>query len=225
MINIVYEKVIDAIDNKASSIILTGGRSAKQLYNMFATVQVIRDFSKINLYFSDERCVPPEYEESNYRTVVDTLFSGEAPGNLMRIQGEANDPQTEAARYATTIPDEVDLLLLSVGEDGHIASLFPGNEAIDSLEKVVFVKNVPKPPFRRITITPSVIQSAQEVIVMASGPQKGEVLAKALKDPLNIMELPVRLTIGRMWILDEAASLAFKRYVLYDFYNTKIIYA
>jgi hypothetical protein len=81
--------------------------------------------------------------------------------------GEASNLETEAARYGARLPDEIGLILLSVGEDGHIASLFPNSTVLNSEHWVVFVANALKPPPRRITIAPSVIYNAKEVIVMA----------------------------------------------------------
>jgi len=114
--------------------------------------------------------------------------------------------------------------MLSVGEDGHIASLFPYTEQIDSQQKVEPVNNAPKPPKNRITITPRVIQIAREVIVIATGEEKGKVLARALINTKETKELPVRLTIGSTGLLDKEAFTVFKiMHTTEDENNTNII--
>lgn len=142
-----------------------------------------------------------------------------------RIRGEAESPENEVIRYEALLPDEIDLVLLSVGEDGHIASLFPHSSALMSEANMAYVSDAPKPPSYRISITPRVILNAKHVIVMASGDVKGQVLARAQNSPDDISELPVRVTIGRTWVLDEEAASSFRRYAPKNHHRTKIIYA
>jgi 6-phosphogluconolactonase len=111
-----------------------------------------------------------------------------------------------------------------VGEDGHIASLFPNSVAINNELKFVYVNDSPKWPSERYTITRRVIQSARNVIVMAAGKKKGNVLTRSLEDPNNFMELPVRLTIGRTWVLDKAAYKSFEQKKPLNILNTRIIH-
>lgn len=144
---------------------------------------------------------------------------------IKRIYGESKNPIEEASRYSAILPDTPDLILLSVGEDGHIASLFPDSSALKSAEKMVYVSTSPKPPADRITITPRVIKNAKNVILMAAGKIKGQVLAKALNFPQDISKLPVRLTIGRTWVLDEEAAISFRLEAIENKYKTNIIYA
>ena len=194
-------------------MILTGGRSAEMVCRALSVNSVLEDFPTTKFYIGDERCLPLNHKESNSRMVIDTLFGGDASDKFEPIYGDSNNTKEEAVRYSEQLPDNVDLLLLSVGEDGHIASLFPYSELFDSNEKIEIVNNAPKPPTNRITITPKVIQAAKEVIVMAAGKEKGEVLAEALINPKETQELPVRLTVGRTWLLDEQASIAFQESV------------
>ncbi len=102
------------------------------------------------------------------------------------------------------------MLLLSVGENGYLASLFPNHPALfESSSKVLAVVGS-KPPYERLTITPRVVVSAQAVFVFATRRRKGVVLAEALKDPADVSLLPVRLTIGGTWIMDHEAVSGFK---------------
>jgi 6-phosphogluconolactonase len=133
---------------------------------------------------------------------------------IHRIIGEAENIKEEAKRFESILPDSIDILLLSVGPDGHIASLFPKSEFLTETEKsIIAIKNSPKPPSKKITITPKVIKSAKNIIVMATGEEKGKVLAEALKIPRNIDEMPVRITNGEntTWILDKNAISAFEK--------------
>jgi 6-phosphogluconolactonase len=204
-----------------ATLMLTGGRTAATLYRNLPSVAL----HSAHIFMSDERCVPEDSTESNAWLVRTNLFDGVVPANWCPIHGDAEDPVDEAVRYGSLLPEQIDLLVLSVGEDGHIASLFPSSSALESRQKVTHVTNAPKYPPQRITITPKVISASREVIVMAAGQRKGEILVRALLAPDNYRELPVRLTIGRTWVLDAAAHSAFQHFVNKDFYDTRIIYA
>ena len=136
----------------------------------------------------------------------------------------AKDLSNEIERYSKILPDSIDLIILSVGEDGHIASLFPNNFSMKNNFKLMQVLNAPKFPKRRISITPEVIINAKKIILMAEGKIKGKILAKALLDVNNYIALPVRLVLGRTWLLNHEASIYFKLNKKINAYKT-IIYA
>jgi 6-phosphogluconolactonase len=192
------------------SMLLTGGRVAESLYRSWY-VSSPWDHRNMEYYFGDERCVSSDSPYSNYAMVVNSLFPEGIHQNtsIYKINGDADDLLDETSRYEKLLPTEIDILLLSVGEDGHIASLFPESNALYESDSSVVSIIAPKPPQCRFTITPKVINSAKNIFVFASGAEKGGVLAKALDVPKNINELPVRLTIGTTWILDENAYNAF----------------
>ena len=172
----------------------------------------------------DERCVAINNEESNYN-VIKLLFGKHISlRKLSVLKGSAKDPKREAIRYDLLLPESVDVVFLSVGEDGHIASLFPFSEAFNSDLKIQHISDAPKFPAERLTITPKVLTQAKNVIVFATGAEKGRVLAKSLNDPFNFGELPVRLTIGKTWVLDQDAYIAFKELNTSKNMGTKIIY-
>jgi len=206
-------------------MVLTGGRTAQAVYRALNANYVLKDFPETTFYIGDERCLPQTHQESNCCMVIDVLFRGDEFNSFECINGASKNLESEAVSYAEKLPDIVDLLILSVGEDGHIASLFPYSVELDSQQKVELVGNAPKPPQKRITITPVVIQAAKEVVVMAIGAEKGKVLAKSLVRSRDIEELPVRLTIGRTWLLDHKAFMAFKCHAFedLDICDTKII--
>ena len=223
--NIIKKSYTD--DKIISTIMLTGGRSAKALYKYWAEVIPPYIYNNITYYFGDERCVLPEHPDSNYGMAVSSLFPNGISGNckFVRMKGESSQRDVVASDYSNLLPESVDILLLSVGTDGHIASLFPDSNALNENERAVVSVNVPVSPIERLTITSKVIKSAKNIIVMATGIKKGEILARALQDPENISELPVRITIGSTWILDQAATKAFKSSNQHKLYNTRIIYA
>ena len=188
------------------SIMLTGGRSASQLYKAWSQyLYRTKQPTDIQFYFGDERCVSPDHAESNYRMVMTDLFPNEPPTgmSLHRMEAEAEDLYVASGAYSQQLPDKIDILLLSIGEDGHIASLFPQSTALYEHRKKVLSITGPKAPYQRLTITPKVIQSASHVFVMAIGEQKRAVYEKALQDPEDIDSLPARLVLNRNWIFGD----------------------
>jgi 6-phosphogluconolactonase len=95
-----------------------------------------------------------------------------------------------------------------MGEDGHTASLFPGSPALDVRDVRVVSVTGPKPPLRRMTITPEVIEGARDVLVLVAGAGKAAMLARALEGPLDVRSVPVQLVRDRTWIVDAAAATA-----------------
>jgi 6-phosphogluconolactonase len=195
--------------NNNCSVMLTGGNTAQKLYE-FWSKQAYWEHKNISFYFGDERCVPPYDPESNYGMAFSSLFSGRLPHDFVveRIIGETADCDFEAKRYASLLPKTIDVLLLSVGEDGHIASLFPHSPELNEYDRLLVPVVSPKLPKKRITITPKVIRGARNIVVIARGETKGGVIARALSDPENVEELPVCLAVGEntTWILDQQAS-------------------
>ena len=175
-------------------IAISGGRIAKDFFTSVTRVAKERGQSLANLHFfwADERCVPPEHAESNYRSAAERLFTplDLPPQNLHRIRGElepenaAREAETELRRFATTSAADqpvLDLVLLGMGEDGHIASLFPG-ESGDVMSSQAVYRSVTagKPPPRRITLGYGAIAAAREVWVLASGAGKEAALWESL---------------------------------------------
>jgi 6-phosphogluconolactonase len=187
-------------------IMLTGGRSAARLYTTWAIKLAAADWQgKVNFYFGDERCVPPDDPDSNYRLALATLFPQgvHASAVLHRIEAEEADGDTVARRYESALPERIDIILLSMGEDGHIASLFPFGEGLyESTRRVLFVRGR-TPSDRRITITPPVLSSAREIFVMALGDGKRALHARLFGDVADIDTFPARLVLGRTWIFGD----------------------
>jgi len=187
-------------------LMLTGGRSASELYKTWVKfLDSPTQLSNIEFYFGDERCVPSDYINSNYRMVMSDLFPNGIPlgAKLNRMVAEAADLEVAADHYSGLLPIELDVLLLSVGEDGHIASLFPQSAALHESNRQVVPIIAPKAPYQRLTITPKVVQSARHVFVMAIGEQKKAVYEKALYNPEDIDSLPARLVLNRNWVFGD----------------------
>lgn len=193
-------------NNGVCRVMLTGGNTVKPLYENWANTSVL-PLKQISFFFGDERCVPLDHIDSNYAMVMKTLLVDGIPSGCSIWRMEANSSDLEAATqaYEELIPEIIDVLLLSVGSDGHIASLFPCSSALHSERRVVSVAG-PKPPHNRLTITPQVIVSARFVFVLATGPEKGRVLNEALKSEDDFWSLPVRLALSRTWLLDNEAG-------------------
>lgn len=194
------------LDEKGQcSIMLTGGRSAEKIFLEWGSLPAFYQLTGVRFYFGDERCVSPCSSGSNYGMAFRTLFkSGVPPGcSIFPIKADDTDFEAAALRYAAGLPSEIDILLFGVGEDGHIASLFPGSAALQESRRKVVPVIGPKPYPARITITPIVIKQARSLFVFADGPCKAAVLAKALECPEDVATLPARLVLHATWFLDS----------------------
>lgn len=206
------EVIVQAVSAAISSrgichVMLTGGNTAKCLYTYCAKTSAL-PLEHIRFLFGDERCVPPDHAGSNYALVMKTLLAKGAPTGCAIARMGVDDPDREAAAkaYEELLPEAIDVLLLGMGTDGHIASLFPHSPALRSDQRRVVPVMGPNPPHERLTITPRVIACARTVFLLATGAEKGRILVEALKSPVDFMSLPVRLTMGGTWLLDDAAK-------------------
>jgi len=174
-------------------------------------------WGRVRFFFGDERTVPPDDAESNYRMTRETLFEplGILPGNIFRMRGE-DEPQAAAAAYAEVLVRELgsrprfDLLYLGMGPDGHTASIFPGTLAGIDDTKLVVANWVEKFSTWRITLTPHVINDATHVVITTGGAAKADALHGVLDGPYDPNTYPVQLvapTDGELhWLIDEAAA-------------------
>lgn len=190
---------------------LSGGSTPLPVFDLLAQPECSArvPWWHTRVYWCDERCVPPDDPESNYRQAWRHLLSKVdiPPEQVHRIEAEDPEPEAAADRYAAQLPARFDLLVLGIGQDGHTASLFPGSTLVyERVRKAVFIADSPKPPPCRITITPPVIESARRLLVLATGADKARAVAEALADPFPLDELPARLARWGAWLLDEAAA-------------------
>ncbi|MFI0459064.1 MAG: 6-phosphogluconolactonase, partial [Candidatus Thiodiazotropha endolucinida] len=186
-------------------LMLAGGATPLPIYRRLAMCKDI-PWSRIDLYFGDERCVPVNTSENNYTTVMRSLFpDGDRPDgmNVYRMCGE-EDPDKAAEVYELVLPERVDILLLGVGDDGHTASIFPGSAALDEEKRRVMPAIAAKPPLQRLTITPLVIQSARYLLVMVQGEGKADAVRRALVD----RSVPAAIALDGDWMMDTQAARA-----------------
>ncbi len=176
------------------SVAISGGRIAKDFFSSVARLSQERgqSLAHVHFFWADERCVPPENADSNYRSAAELLFTplGLAPQNLHRIRGElesecaVREAEAELRRFAPANAagqPVLDLVLLGMGEDGHVASLFPGEaEDVMTSSAVYRAITASKPPPRRITLGYAVIEAARAVWVLASGTGKEDALRESL---------------------------------------------
>ncbi len=197
-------KAVEFVVSKRGTcnLMLTGGNTAERLYLHWSSTSTLQ-MDKIRFSFGDERCVAPDHPESNYALVMRTL-----PGIpfITRMEAENEDRAMAAKAYARSIPATIDILLLGMGEDGHIASLFPNDPVLNSEQIGVEPITGPKPPYQRLTITPGVIRSARFIFVLATGAGKGKTMDKALQSETDFLSLPIRLASRGAWLLDNDAG-------------------
>ncbi len=200
------------------AIALSGGETPRPVYAALAAPDLAGgiDWRKIDVYFGDERAVPPDDRESNYRMATDALLSHvpiPAP-RVHRIEAERGDLDAAADAYAQTLPGALDVLVLGMGADGHTASLFPGSPALSERRRRVVVVASPKPPGQRITITGPVIAAARQAVMLVTGAEKAAAVARAL-DPDAPPPSQVPAVLARpphgVWFLDPAAAARLAR--------------
>ncbi len=197
------------------AIALSGGTTPRPVYGALAAPDLAGaiDWSRVHVYFADERAVPPDHVDSNFRMASESLLS-HVPipaAHLHRMEAERPDLDAAAAAYEKLLPAALDVLVLGMGADGHTASLFPGSWALaERSRRVVFVEG-PKPPARRMTITPPVIAAARQVAVLVTGKEKAAAVARAFDDRTPTREVPAALARSGMWFLDPAAAAQLAR--------------
>lgn len=193
------------IEGVTAKIMLTGGRGAEKIYKKWNESGIFkRNISSIDFFLTDERCVSSLDTNSNSYLINQALFSDHLPcgATFHCMNGDAKNMHHEADRYGKLLPDAIDLMLLSMGEDGHIASLFPYSHALKENKKKIVPIYGPKEPNHRMTITPEVIKSTKNIFVLALGDEKKKMYKQALCKPRDIEAIPSRLVLDKTWIFN-----------------------
>lgn len=196
----VAEKVIERMlsiiketNSEKVNIALSGGSTPATMFNIWAEQYADKtDWSKISLFWVDERCVSPDNKDSNYGMTKSLLLDKVdiSKDNVHRIIGE-NNPEDEAVRYSSLVSSSMssaqgmpcfDLILLGAGDDGHTSSIFPTQEHLLTTEKVYEVSEHPVNKIKRIALTGKPIQCAKSVIFVINGESKSEVVKRMLSD-------------------------------------------
>lgn len=194
-------------------VALSGGSTPKSIYQALALLQVL-DWSKIWLFWSDERAVPPDHPDSNYHMAMEALRPLPIPpSQVFRMEAEA-DIENNAKKYEELLERHLDkhlfdLVMLGMGEDGHTASLFPKTAALTVEDRLVVANHVPQKDCHRMTFTFPCIEQSRHVAIYALGSSKQEILAKVLTAPIQSPYPSSRLGTPEhkaLWILDTEAA-------------------
>jgi len=222
----VAERIQQAVATRGVARMAISGGSTPQ-----ATFKLLADptqpflatipWDKLQLYWVDERCVPPDHPESNYGVCRELLLS-KVPipaGNVHRMEGELN-PEEAASRYESVLRNTMklegaespafDMIGMGMGDDGHTASLFPHTDGLNEIGRLAIANHVPQKDTWRISLTWPVINQGVEVVFEITGANKADVLAEVLTGPRDPERLPsqlIRPSNGKLlFLLDEAAA-------------------
>jgi 6-phosphogluconolactonase len=207
------------------TVALSGGSTPKRLYTELAIDDSLRPrlpWDKMHFFWGDERHVPPDHEDSNYRMVHEALLSRvPVPDlNVHRLRGEEPDAAKAAREYEQELQEffqlspgkfpRLDLVLLGLGPDGHTASLFPKTAALNDREHLVVANWVESFQTHRLTLTLPVLNNAANVVFLVSGIEKAQILRAVLADVPDLIEYPaqlVRPVAGDLWwLVDRGAG-------------------
>ncbi len=202
-------------DSGRFAVALAGGSTPKRAYEVLAKEYDELgdlDWSKVHAFFGDERTVPPDHADSNYRMAHDALLSHVPVGSVHRMHGEL-DPPEAAALYEEDLEaffgtPRFDLVLLGIGEDGHTASLFPRTPALDVRNRWAVENPVEKLGTTRITLTVPAINAARSIVFLVAGEGKADALKEILEGDADPRDYPAKLvqpSSGPVWMLDRAA--------------------
>jgi 6-phosphogluconolactonase len=195
---------------EGEEIVLTGGSTPGRAYELAARLE--RNWSAAGLWWGDERCVPPEHDDSNFGLAQKTLIGnlGEPLPSVHRIRGE-EEPDGAAEAYADELRGvTLDLVLLGLGPDGHVASLFPNAPGLQETERLVIASEPKLEPFvERVTLTPPALVAAQKIVFLVTGEEKAMACEGAFagEPSPSIPGSLIRSRAGEtIAVLDEAAA-------------------
>ncbi len=207
-----------------AAVVLTGGRIASEVYRALADSPARHavDWSRVHLWWGDERFLPEGHPERNATVALRALAP--LPLDPRRIHPmpasdgpDGDNPEAAAARYARTLASvghpadlpHFDVLLLGLGEDGHVASIFPMHPAVYETATVCAVRGAPKPPPVRLSLTLPAIRRAEQVWLVAAGPEKADAVSLAFSGagPNQVPAAGARGVDRTLWLLDRAAAV------------------
>jgi 6-phosphogluconolactonase len=203
------------------NVALSGGSTPKMVYSLLSGPSNI-PWERVRFFWSDERHVPPDHPDSNYRMAYETLLSKipAKPENIFRVPSENPDANAAAAAYEQTIRavfgipasqvPQFDLILLGLGADGHTASLFPGSKALDERVRLVVANWVEKLQSYRITLTLPVLNHAARLVFLVAGGDKAAALAAVFDSRSPGEQFPAKLVRPAngqvLWLADQPAA-------------------
>jgi 6-phosphogluconolactonase len=213
LVRLTVDAAARAVDARGQfSMALTGGSAASTLYPVLA--QAPLPWERVHVFFGDERCVPPDHADSNYRLAQEAFLARVpiAEQNVHRMRGEID--VAEAASEAERALEEIaggalDVVHVGVGPDGHVCSLFPDHPLLEEKERMVaFLTDSPKPPPTRITLTLPALARARALWFLVAGQNKAEAVRAALLDPASPLPAARASRTGAdvRWLLDVDAA-------------------
>jgi 6-phosphogluconolactonase len=202
---------------RRANLCLSGGRTPRRLYELLADgsrpFRSTIDWARVHVFWGDERQVPPDHAESNFGMAFRALLAHvPIPADrIHRMRGELDDAAEAASAYELILSGVLDVALLGLGADGHIASIFPGSSLLthDRLNRVaaVWIEHLHA---WRITLTPSALLDARAIVVLVSGADKADAVRAALDGPDDVRQWPAQLLRAAgdrvEWFIDSAAA-------------------
>lgn len=187
------------------NLMLTGGRTAKKVYQ-----KIDKSFwidKKINILLSDERKYSIKNSKSNYYNIRKNLFNNDIPKNinLFSFFEKYNQIENDLKKYDKKLQKKIDLLVLTLGDDGHVASLFPNDRKILDGKKNLIVTREPNKNLIRYSISKKIIANSKNILVLVTGKMKGKVFNQ-INQSKDILEIPARLINNGYWLLDTVAK-------------------
>ena len=186
------------------SVVITGGGTAEAVYPELARARP--DWPGLDVFFSDERCVPPDAPASNYGMAKRTLLDEVRPKAVHRMRGEI-EPQEAAALYDHEVVDAFDLVILGLGDDAHVAGLFPGSPGLLEAASCVAVDR--PDGMQGLSLTPPALLSGKRIVFVVSGAAKADAARRAVAADEDVMECPAALFRDHgdvTFLLDAAAA-------------------
>lgn len=206
-------------DHKFFSVALSGGSTPKAIYRKLASPEYAKelDWSRVLLFWSDERCALPTDPESNFRMAMEAGFASlpVLPENIFRMPAEIEDLESGAKDYEDLIKSKIptqkfDLIMLGMGEDGHTASLFPKTHGLHTNQRLVIANYIPQKNTWRMSLTFECINKGRHVVIYVLGKSKAQMVKKVLLSQYDPDTLPVQRigipTRRSLWILDRDAA-------------------
>jgi 6-phosphogluconolactonase len=205
------------------SVALAGGRTPAAMYRLLTQSPWRErvDWARINWFWGDERCVPPDHPDSNYRMAMETLLTplGVPSSRIHRMPADAPDRDAAARDYEATIRrivpadadnvPQLDLILLGIGADGHTASLFPGSSGLAGRQRLVVAHHAPAPNAMRMTLTYPLLWHAKHILFLTCGADKSQAVRRIFTQPVEDAPPAASVRYARgsiLWLLDHASA-------------------
>lgn len=206
----VAQRIAQALEG-ASSLVLTGGTTAEKIYPLLAALPI--RWGTLDVFFSDERCVPPNDPASNFGMADRLLFDRAQPRGVHRMRGE-DPPDQGAEQYdhdiAPFVKSRLDVMLLGMGADAHVGALYPGSMAVEEGERLCLAVDRPD-GMKGLTLTPAAMRRGEKVLLLVTGEGKAATVQRVIESSESVASCPARLLADHYdvtFLLDEPAASA-----------------